>query len=460
MAEQFKEQGGAATMDPSPIRRWLQSKLLTKIISHKHLQKQRDRHEKRRIKSATQPTVEYFHQVDDPYSYLAAQCLVELAQRYDIKLVCHLVTVTSGKNIPEPDLLGKLSRHDACSIASHYGLSFAHASQQPDAQLAEQATAILVSLALDKAQSFVEHVAVVTEALWSSDQQSLNALSQELGMASSDQVKHAIKQGNMRRQQLGHYSSAMFYCDKEWYWGVDRLYHLEKRLAALGIDREVGRPPLVPRPQIINGPLKDHARLTLEFYVSLRSPYTAIIFDRVVALAASTGVQLALRPVLPMVMRGVPATRAKGIYIFMDAAREAREAGVDFGHFYDPIGDPTRRCYSLYQWACDQGKGVELIGNFLNCAFVKGVNTNNNRGLKKVVEDAGLDWQEAKKLVGQPGWEDALESNRQVMYSAGLWGVPSFRLLDETGQQILVTWGQDRLWLIAKEIQRQLTLRN
>ena len=68
------------------------------------------------------------------------------------------------------------------------------------------------------------------------------------------------------------------------------------------------------------------------------------------------------------------------------------------------------------QWACDRGKGVELIGNFLNCAFVKGVNTNNNRGLKKVVEDTGLDWLEAKKLVGQTGWEDALESNRQVMY--------------------------------------------
>ena len=76
MAEQFKEQGGAATMDPSPIRRWLQSKLLTKIISPRYVQKQRYRHEKRRIKSATQPTVEYFHQVDDPYSYLAAQCLV------------------------------------------------------------------------------------------------------------------------------------------------------------------------------------------------------------------------------------------------------------------------------------------------------------------------------------------------------------------------------------------------
>jgi 2-hydroxychromene-2-carboxylate isomerase len=80
--------------------------------------------------------------------------------------------------------------------------------------------------------------------------------------------------------------------------------------------------------------------------------------------------------------------------------------------------------------------------------------------LQKVVEHAGLDWQKAKTLVGQPGWEDALECNRKAMYTAGLWGVPSFRLLDEKGEQILATWGQDRLWLIAKEIQRQLRIRN
>ena len=460
MAEQFKEQGGAATMDPSPIRRWLQSKLLTKIMSYKRLQKQRDRLEKRRIKSATQHRVEYFHQVDDPYSFLAAQCLAGLAQRYDIELVCHLVSAPSGKNAPEPDLLRKLSRHDAYAIASDYGLSFNHPSKQPDAQLTECATSILVSLASDKPQSFTDHVIAIGEALWSSDQEALNTLSHALGKASADQVKETIKQGDTRRDQLGHYSSAMFYCDGEWYWGVDRLYHLEKHFAAIGIDREAGRPLLMPRPQISSGPLKDHGTLTLEFYASLRSPYTAIVFDRVIALAAGTGINLALRPVLPMVMRGVPATRTKGIYIFTDAAREAREAGVDFGNFYDPIGEPSRRCYSLYKWACDQGKGVELIGSFLNCAFVKGVNANNDRGLQKVVEQADLDWQEARKVVGQPGWEAPLECNRQAMYNAGLWGVPSFRLLDGTGKQILVTWGQDRLWLIAKEIQHQLRIRN
>lgn len=234
------------------------------------------------------------------------------------------------------------------------------------------------------------------------------------------------------------------------------MYHLEKRLAELGADKEPGKGLLVPRPEIDIGPNKDNGSLTLEVYPSLRSPYTAMSFDTAVALAHDTGVKLAVRPVLPMVMRGVPATRQKGMYIFKDAAREAREAGVPFGNFYDPIGEPTRRGYSLYPWACEQGRGTELLSAFLHCAFAAGVNLNRDSGLQQVVERAGLDWQRAQKIVGQPGWEELLESNRQAMYTSGLWGVPSFRLLDAQGSEVLALWGQDRLWLFAREIQRQL----
>ena len=52
-----------------------------------------------------------------------------------------------------------------------------------------------------------------------------------------------------------------------------------------------------------------------------------------------------------------------------------------------------------------------------------------------------------------------VEQNRQALYDAGLWGLPSFRLLDEQGEQLLALWGQDRLWLFAREIQRQLERR-
>jgi len=97
-----------------------------------------------------------------------------------------------------------------------------------------------------------------------------------------------------------------------------------------------------------------------------------------------------------------------------------------------------------------------LISSFLGCAFAQGINTNRQSGLRQVVEQAGLDWNTAKDIIGKSGWETALEQNRFSMYQAGLWGVPSFRLLDAKGDQIIATWGQDRLWLIAREIQDQL----
>ena len=52
-----------------------------------------------------------------------------------------------------------------------------------------------------------------------------------------------------------------------------------------------------------------------------------------------------------------------------------------------------------------------------------------------------------------------LEQNRLAMYAVGLWGVPSFRLLDEQGTTVLALWGQDRLWLFDRAIQRQLAQR-
>ena len=174
------------------------------------------------------------------------------------------------------------------------------------------------------------------------------------------------------------------------------------------------------------------------------------------ALAETTGVTLNVRPILPMVMRGVSATREKGVYIFSDAAREARASNVPYGDFYDPIGEPARRCYSLYPWACSQGKGNALLSSFLSAAFAQGVNTNNDRGLRQVVEKAGLDWASAKQIVGQDGWQEIVEDNRLAMYASGLWGAPSFRLLDADKNVVLALWGQDRLWLFEREIQNLL----
>ncbi|MCZ6457876.1 MAG: DsbA family protein, partial [Gammaproteobacteria bacterium] len=236
----------------------------------------------------------------------------------------------------------------------------------------------------------------------------------------------------------------------------DRFYHLEKRLIELGVRREEAGSLVAPRPEIANGPLQDDGSLTLEIYPSLRSPYTSFIFDKAVELARETGVRLVVRPVLPMVMRGVPATREKGRYIFSDAAREARDLGLDWGDVYDPIGEPVRRCYSLYPWAREQGRDIELLSAFLDAAFSHRVNTNTTKGMRHVVERAGLSWEAAHAVIDNDDWQAEIEANRLAMYSFGCWGVPSFRLLDTNGEAVLALWGQDRLWLIAREIQRLL----
>ena len=238
---------------------------------------------------------------------------------------------------------------------------------------------------------------------------------------------------------------------------MDRLYHLENRLVELGASRDSGG-QLAPRPRIETGPVVDDGSLTLEIYPSVRSPYSAVAFDAAVDLAKSTGVRLVVRPVLPMVMRGLPVTRTKGRYIFSDAAREARAGGqADWGNYYEPIGEPVRRCYSLYPWAVRQGRGIEYLSAFMGAAFRQGVNTSKDAGLRRVVEAAGLSWEEAKTVVDNDGWQDEIEAHRLAMYEFGLWGVPSFRLLDAEGKTRLRAWGQDRLWLLSREIQRALT---
>ena len=456
MAKQFAEQGGAATMNPGAIFRWLSSKVIKRLMSPERLVKQRSKTEKLRRRLGDKHIVEYFHQIDDGYSYLAAQALKRFSERYDIELRCHLVSGPQGKNSAEPDLLLALSRYDSSHLAAHYGLEFPAHGAAPEAVLVELGSMIL---AAQDSQGFIDCAAEVGAALWAGDRPKLKALAKQYGCVLSGEIAAHIASGNARRAVLRHYSGAMFYYGHEWYWGIDRLHYLEKRLAELEADLQPQQAPIMPRPEIELGDLRDDGRLTLEFYPSLRSPYTAAIFDRVVTLAQDTGVNLVVRPVLPMVMRGVPATREKGLYIFSDASREARESGIPFGNFYDPVGEPVRRCYSLYSWACEQGKGTALLSSFLRAAFALGINTNNDRGLRKVVEQAGLDWAQAKIIVGQDGWQDLLETNRLAMYEAGLWGVPSFRLLDQTGKPLVSLWGQDRLWLFAREIKHQLARR-
>jgi len=427
---------------PWPIRGLL-SRFISREADSQRRENKRAAFEAKRKANGTPHRVEYFHQLDDPYAHLTAQILADFVARYDIELVPHLAHAAGGKDQPEMAKLAAWARRDCELIAPHYGLTFP--SNAPVTPTEAQRNGAANELAGLDAQTFIARVRAVSESLWAGNGSAADQ--------PSDGAQAAMTAGTQRRAELGHYSGAMFYYGGEFYWGVDRLCHLEQRLQSLGLG--AAAEDLVPRPDVDVAGI-DASGLTLHFYPSLNSPYTSIIFDRTIDMASACGIRLEHKPVLPMVMRGVPASTAKGKYIVFDTKREAERMGAAFGPLVFAMGTPTRNAYSLMAWAKAQGKDIAFMSTLLRLAFAEGVSLASKGGMKRAVVEAGLDWTEAQSILGNDDWKATTAQYQQEMVDGmGLWGVPSFRLTGPDGEPDLAVWGQDRLWLVAAEIKRR-----
>ncbi|MEM1195656.1 MAG: DsbA family protein [Pseudomonadota bacterium] len=391
-------------VDPPGFVRHLLKWVMGRVADPHVRARRRAKIESARLKAGAPHRVEYFHQYDDPYSLLAEQALETFKERYDIELVVHQIRATGGALQPELEQLNIWAKRDADMVAPHYGLV-------PPSQLAER-----------NAQP--------------ADRASLDA-------------------GSARLAKLGHYSGAMFHYGGEWFWGVDRLFHLERYLRDLGACKDPSLPHICPRPAIdVSG--VDASALSLDFYPSLNSPYTSIIYDTTIAMAKACKIQLHHKPVLPMLMRGLPVPRKKGAYIVFDTKREAEHLGVNFSPLLFPVGEPTRQIYSLFAYARERDRETELLSAALRLAFAEGVGLHKEKGLRMAVEQAGLPWDDAQKHLGNTDWQEPTARNQlEMTENLGLWGVPSYRLRGGEGENDLCVWGQDRLWLIAAEIRRR-----
>lgn len=423
------------------FRGFLASRIAERITGPDRQRRSRERAERHRLRSGNAHRIDYFHQADDPYSCLMAQILPLLVARYEIDLRCHIVSAPPDWAAPEREKLHAYSRLDASRLAGRAGLQFADPGSQPSPERIAQAEAALAHS--HRLGDFISEAAGISIALWSG-----------APISASDGDAAKLKaEGDALRARLGHYLGGMIYYAGEWYWGVDRLHFLEERLADLGARRPGAQrepvyvQPLSPRSDA--SPVLGVQSGDLHWYLSFRSPYTYIATERVKALADAYGLNLRLRFVLPMVMRGLPVPPAKRTYITLDASREARRVHVPFGRVVDPVGKPVERGYSLLPWAIGEGRGYEFCLAFMRGVWSQGVDAGSDAGMRRIVENAGLNWRDARQHIGRTEWRAEAEANRQELVGLGLWGVPSFRFGRTSA------WGQDRLWVIEDSIRNQ-----
>jgi 2-hydroxychromene-2-carboxylate isomerase len=390
------------------------------------------------------PRLDFYVDITDPMSYLTAQAVARLTEAYRVELGVHVITPPASDVDPAPTLRPRHAVRDARLLAEYWNVAFP-ARKEADGGMVRD-----VSTALIRARPGKEQLRAVVElgaALWSGDKKQLGALLLRYGTESSNSVAPILNANYAGLRKAGHYQGAMLHYGGTWYWGIDRLPYLEAALAAdLGV---TAAPVVTPRPEAERGPhLLSDKPLTCELWFSFRSPYSYLALEQIEEVLAPHGVPLQLKPVLPMVMRGLPMPAIKRMYIVHDVKREADRLGIPFGELCDPLGKGIEHCLAIAHWAARRGQLMAFVHSATRGIWTEALDVSDYVDLRHIVERAGLPWEEARDALGDPEALKAAQANATELAVVSLWGVPSIRCGD------FLSWGQDRLPLLADRLRR------
>lgn len=406
--------------------------------------------EMRRMLTGRRHLVSVFLELDDPYSYLLSHYLPIFAASYDVDVRLYLTQALGGAFSPRPDMRAEYAIQDCERLAHELGVPFLDKGTTPPV---EHRRALLDALAGNAADAgFDSELLDAIAAYWRGDTEAAQRRAASAAQAGS---AHALLEKNQHRlRKLGHYNTAMLHYAGEWYWGIDRLHYLVARLAELGLRRDDKvdlKLASIRQAMIVSLPVKPLAAASklpeIELFHSFRSPYSYLSLLRVFEVADAFGMTVRVRPVLPMVMRGMQVPRAKLIYIAKDAKREADRLDIPFGNIADPVGIGTERCLAVFDYAAGENRQRDFLINAGEAIWGQAIDVATDKGMRKVTGRTGLFWPDVKAAMADNAWRDAAEENRESMMESGSWGVPTIRVGEFT------LWGQDRVWLLVRHLE-------
>lgn len=424
------------------VHSFLKSNIAAWLTSETRLGLQRTHAEWARRLKRNAHEILYFHRADDPYCQLMVQVLPDLASRFDVKIKPLVVEQLPANMYPDPARYEAYSIIDATRLARLYGLGFPSSAVVPDRLGVGMANRYLASLQDD--EKFFSVAEEIGAALWREDVAEVKRL-----CVIADIHEDRLQANEKLLRSLGHYASGTVYYAGEFYAGLDRLDHLERRLNRLGIgDGEVHLELTRLWRYRLERMEKSVSGRTVDMFFSVRSPYSYLALQLMSEFSAKSGVRVRLKPVLPMVMRGLAVPPAKGRYILFDTAREARAENIPFGRIVDPLGSATKRAMSIGFALQEGGQELAFFKAFTKGVWAEGIDGTADAGLSKILERAGLPTSKISAGLPTEMWQEKAERNRQEMLMAGSWGVPTFRVGGET------LWGQDRLWAIVETLKQ------
>jgi 2-hydroxychromene-2-carboxylate isomerase len=400
-----------------------------------------------RVLSGGHRRARLYYRADDPYSHLVAQVLPRLKAVYGMTVEIIPVASPGLSANPAPEMLRDHAIRDAAILAERHGLSFPAGASAPPEDRVRRAHAVLLE---PRSSDEQVHIAIeLGEAVWREDGQALARIVERHGGISGESVRPALAANYEALERAGHYQPGMLHYGADWYWGIDRLCHLEARLHREGAEGSLELSTSPSHSLASSIPLPSNDPFRLDLFFSFRSPYSYVALPQLIALRDRYGIDVRVRPVLPMVMRGLEVPRSKRLYIAVDAKREADRLGIPFGHVYDPLGKGIASCMALFfRSIAGNADELERLHSIAKGIWAEARDVAHVPDLVYLADRAGISEADVRAAIEDRTWKEKAGANRDALTALGLWGVPSLRIGGYT------TWGQDRIAAIETEIAR------
>lgn len=385
---------------------------------------------------------EVYLALNDPYSFMLVQVLADLKKRFDIDFTLYMTHGALISFVENKRLWRNWALKDANDIAALYGLK--SIEQYPSSKALATGQQLWQMLPTN-----VENAELIFDKTWADD-------FDDYFLASTPVITHQVK--NLSRQiNKGHELSASIHCFGDWFYGIDSLEHLEKSLNQLGFN--INEPSVVyqrgnmvlPTTAAITEKKVNEEPQSITAYLSIRSPFSYLGLIQAKQLSELYQVPLNIKLVLPLMMRGVDVSNNKARYIFLDAYREAKQRGIPFKGFKDPLGAGVLNSYQIFPYAEHQNKQLEYMQAIYEAVFVNQEDLAKEAVIVKICQQINLDYQAARTYANNNNWQEKSDLNQQELHELGYWGVPCFQY------QQSHCWGQDRLLKIQQAIENQST---
>jgi 2-hydroxychromene-2-carboxylate isomerase len=193
----------------------------------------------------------------------------------------------------------------------------------------------------------------------------------------------------------------------------------------------------------------------LEFYFDFSSPYSYLASFKVDELAEKGGRVAVWKPILIGVAfkesgnQPLISQPLKGEYAKHDFARVARFQEVPWT-FPEKFPIPTQAAARIFYWldADDGDKAKAYAKAAFHRYFGEGRDIRARETAAEIAAELGHDYEAALAATDDQVWKDKLRAMTDQAIERGVCGAPFF-FVDGEG-----FWGNDRLWMVKKWMQR------